>query len=71
MKHFMARVLGLIVVPIMTYLFVFYIHLQILNKSDHEDASMSSMFQTTLKGNLIYGHSPRGNYLSITKLAST
>ncbi|CAG8739794.1 18878_t:CDS:2, partial [Acaulospora morrowiae] len=52
-KHFLARALGLIVVPIAVYLFWFYIHFLILNTSGPGDAFMSASFQETLKDSVV------------------
>ncbi|RUS30488.1 glycosyltransferase family 39 protein [Jimgerdemannia flammicorona] len=51
MKHFYARAFGLIFVPIVVYLFWFYVHFSILTISGPGDAFMSPAFQETLKGN--------------------
>lgn len=50
-RHFMARVVGLIVVPAFVYLFWFWVHFAILIKSGPGDSFMSSQFQETLQGN--------------------
>ncbi|RHZ61884.1 hypothetical protein Glove_345g31 [Diversispora epigaea] len=52
-KHFFARALGLIVVPLAIYLFWFYIHFLVLSKSGAGDAFMSPAFQETLEGNVM------------------
>ena len=49
MKHFMARVLCLIAMPIAIYTMLFYIHLAILSKAGPGMALYSSLFQTTLE----------------------
>ena len=51
MRHFSARALCLIVLPMMIYLSFFYIHFAVLIKSGPGDAFMSSSFQTELLGN--------------------
>ncbi|KAG0215255.1 hypothetical protein BGX28_000474 [Mortierella sp. GBA30] len=51
MSHFWARVVGLILVPIVVYLFWFYVHFAILTHSGPGDDFMSTEFQETLKGN--------------------
>lgn len=48
-KHFLARFLTLIVIPFLIFLFWFYLHFAILNKSGPGDSFMSSDFQETLK----------------------
>ena len=50
MRHFAARALCLIVVPIVFYMFMFQIHFWILDQSGEGDGFMSSEFQHTLKG---------------------
>lgn len=49
-KHFAARALCLIVVPVTFYMFMFQIHFWILNRSGEGDGFMSSEFQHTLIG---------------------
>jgi len=50
-KHFMARAVGLIVVPFIIYLSFFYVHFAVLTHSGTGDAFMSPAFQETLIGN--------------------
>ncbi|KAJ3388379.1 hypothetical protein HDU84_009813 [Entophlyctis sp. JEL0112] len=50
-KHFAARALCLIVLPISLYLSFFYIHFALLPYSGPGDAFMSPKFQATLLGN--------------------
>ncbi|OBZ73646.1 Dolichyl-phosphate-mannose--protein mannosyltransferase 4 [Grifola frondosa] len=50
-KHFIARAVGFIVLPLILYLTVFYIHLSILTNSGTGDTFMSPAFQETLRGN--------------------
>ncbi|CAG8677774.1 23027_t:CDS:10, partial [Cetraspora pellucida] len=49
-KHFLARALCLIVIPITLYMFFFAIHFAILQNSGAGDGFMSSEFQQTLSG---------------------
>jgi dolichyl-phosphate-mannose-protein mannosyltransferase len=49
-RHFMARALCLIVVPVIFYMFMFQIHFMILQSSGDGDGFMSSEFQHTLSG---------------------
>lgn len=49
MKHFYARAFSLIFLPIVIYLFWFYVHFAILNESGPGDSFMSARFQDTLK----------------------
>ncbi|KAL4796197.1 Dolichyl-phosphate-mannose-protein mannosyltransferase-domain-containing protein [Aspergillus venezuelensis] len=57
-KHFAARVVGLILVPALVYIFSFYIHFMILENSGPGDAQMSSLFQANLKGTQVGKDSP-------------
>lgn len=50
-KHFFARVVGFIVVPLILYLFFFWIHFTILTHSGTGDTFMTPAFQETLIGN--------------------
>ncbi|KAF8522321.1 glycosyltransferase family 39 protein [Gautieria morchelliformis] len=50
MRHFMARAICLIAVPIAFYMFMFEIHFLILQNSGDGDGFMSSEFQHTLGG---------------------
>ncbi|SAL96727.1 hypothetical protein [Absidia glauca] len=49
MRHFYARAIALIIIPILIYLFWFYIHFAILVESGPGDSFMSSHFKETLK----------------------
>ncbi|KAG0287534.1 hypothetical protein BGZ96_008542 [Linnemannia gamsii] len=51
MNHFYARAIGLILIPVVVYLFWFYVHFAILTNSGPGDDFMSTEFQETLKGN--------------------
>ncbi|PFH46089.1 glycosyltransferase family 39 protein [Amanita thiersii Skay4041] len=50
-KHWSARIVCLIVVPILVFMASFKIHFMILNHSGPGDAQMSSLFQANLVGN--------------------
>ncbi|CEH14995.1 glycosyltransferase family 39 protein [Ceraceosorus bombacis] len=50
-RHWCARLLCLIVVPLLVYMASFKMHFLILNHSGPGDAQMSSLFQAHLKGN--------------------
>ncbi|KAK5130671.1 hypothetical protein LTR08_001832 [Meristemomyces frigidus] len=52
-KHLSARILGLIVVPFLMYLFWFQVHFAILNRSGPGDDFMTPEFQETLSDNLM------------------
>ncbi|KAL6234236.1 hypothetical protein BDW75DRAFT_169853 [Aspergillus navahoensis] len=57
-KHFAVRVVGLILIPALVYVFSFYIHFLILENSGPGDAQMSSLFQANLKGTQVGKDSP-------------
>ncbi|KAI0915447.1 hypothetical protein AcV5_003665 [Taiwanofungus camphoratus] len=50
MRHFMARAVCLIAIPITFYMFMFWIHFLILQNPGDGDGFMSSEFQHTLNG---------------------
>nr|XP_033816610.1 protein PRRC2B-like isoform X4 [Geotrypetes seraphini] len=50
--HVIARVLALLVTPVLIYLGFFYIHLTLLYRSGPHDQIMSSAFQASLEGGL-------------------
>ncbi|KAK2624336.1 hypothetical protein QTJ16_006286 [Diplocarpon rosae] len=56
--HFVARVIGLIVIPIGIYMLSFVIHFAILENSGPGDAQMSSLFQANLRGTEVGKDSP-------------
>ncbi|XP_076034374.1 protein O-mannosyl-transferase 2 [Oratosquilla oratoria] len=56
-KHFIARAIGLIVLPMVMYCIYFYIHLEILKKSGNGDGFYSSAFQSQLEGNSLFNAS--------------
>ncbi|EDV21774.1 uncharacterized protein TRIADDRAFT_30184 [Trichoplax adhaerens] len=53
-KHFLARAVCLILIPLLVYSLLFVIHLKVLHKSGKGDGFYSSSFQATLKGNDLY-----------------
>ena len=56
-KHFLARAVCLIALPIVLYISIFYIHLTVLSKSGTGDGFYSSLFQSSLEGNRLYNAS--------------
>ena len=48
-KHFIVRVLALLLVPLSVYVSVFYVHLRILTNTGPHDDLMSSAFQASLQ----------------------
>ncbi|XP_046662326.1 protein O-mannosyl-transferase 2-like [Homalodisca vitripennis] len=56
-KHFIARVFCLIILPVCLYVSFFYIHLTVLNKSGNGDGFYSSAFQSQLQGNTLHNAS--------------
>ncbi|OCH87088.1 glycosyltransferase family 39 protein [Obba rivulosa] len=50
MRHFVARALCLIVIPVLFYMFMFWLHFLILSNAGDGDGFMSSEFQHTLRG---------------------
>ena len=73
-KHFCARALCLIFIPIVFYLWMFSIHFSILRRSGGGDTFMSAQFQRSLHGNGIhdtYANVGMGSEVSIRHLHST
>lgn len=67
-KHFAARVIGLIVIPFMLYLFWFQVHFAILNRSGPGDDFMTPEFQATLADNIMTSQSvgiEYGDYITM------
>ncbi|KAI5999336.1 glycosyltransferase family 39 protein [Pisolithus orientalis] len=67
-KHFLARALGLIVVPFIIYLSFFYVHFAVLTHSGPGDSFMSPAFQETLIGNELLMHSQELHYYDVITL---
>ncbi|KAJ2776733.1 hypothetical protein H4R18_005519 [Coemansia javaensis] len=60
-RHFAARAVALIAVPLAVYLFWFQVHFAVLHRSGDGNAFMSPEFQNTLDG-VSLGHTPRDIY---------
>ncbi|PHH80522.1 hypothetical protein CDD82_1690 [Ophiocordyceps australis] len=56
-KHFAARVIGLIVLPFLFYLFWFSVHFAVLTRSGPGDDFMTPEFQETLSDNIMLANS--------------
>ena len=57
-SHLAARVVGLIMIPMLVYMFSFWVHFLVLENSGPGDAQMSSLFQANLKGTEVGKDSP-------------
>ncbi|XP_068110580.1 protein O-mannosyl-transferase 2 [Hyperolius riggenbachi] len=57
LHHLAARVLCLILLPLVLYAFIFYVHLTVLSKSGPGDGFFSSAFQSRLAGNNLHNAS--------------
>lgn len=53
--HWLARIIGLIVIPLLIFLISFKVHFDLLYKSGPGDANMSSLFQANLLGSDVGG----------------
>lgn len=53
-KHFSARVVGLVIVPLFVYLASYWVHFAILTRTGPGDVFMSPEFQTSLEGNQMH-----------------
>ncbi|ORY38992.1 PMT-domain-containing protein [Rhizoclosmatium globosum] len=69
-KHFAARALCLIVLPVSLYLSFFYVHFALLPYSGPGDAFMSPKFQATLVGSELIAKSVAVPYSSLVTLKS-
>lgn len=56
--HLGFRIVGLIVIPLVVYMFSFYLHFLVLENSGPGDAQMSSLFQANLRGTEVGKDSP-------------
>ncbi|KAK3985811.1 family 39 putative glycosyltransferase [Cladorrhinum sp. PSN332] len=56
--HLAARVVGLIILPLLVYMLSFAIHFAVLSNSGPGDAQMSSLFQANLRGTEVGRNSP-------------
>ena len=48
-KHMFGRLVAMVIIPVLTYLALFYIHLSILWKAGPHDNIMTSAFQASLE----------------------
>ncbi|KIW20409.1 hypothetical protein PV08_00984 [Exophiala spinifera] len=67
-KHFVARAVGLIIIPFFFYLFWFQVHFAVLTRSGPGDDFMSPEFQETLSDNLMHQASidiQYGDYITL------
>jgi len=53
-KHFLARAVCLIALPLALYTAAFFLHLSLLSKTGNGDGFYSSLFQSSLEGNRLY-----------------
>ena len=60
-RHWIARGVCLIALPLSIYMFCFKLHFLILNRSGPGDSQMSSLFQAHLHGN-DFANNPLGAY---------
>ncbi|KAJ8586747.1 glycosyltransferase family 39 protein [Rhizopogon salebrosus TDB-379] len=67
-KHFMARAVGLILVPFIIYLSFFYVHFAVLTRSGNGDTFMSPAFQETLIGNELLMNSQELRYYDVVTM---
>nr|XP_022326265.1 protein O-mannosyl-transferase 1-like [Crassostrea virginica] len=51
-KHLFVRAFFLLTIPLISYLFIFYVHLSLLTKAGPHDNIMTSAFQASLEGGL-------------------
>uniref|UniRef100_A0A7N6FFK6 Protein O-mannosyl-transferase 2 n=1 Tax=Anabas testudineus TaxID=64144 RepID=A0A7N6FFK6_ANATE len=56
-KHFLARIVGLILLPLFLYVTIFALHFVVLSKSGPGDGFFSSAFQSRLIGNNLHNAS--------------
>lgn len=57
-QHVVSRVVGLIMIPTVVYMFSFWLHFVVLENTGPGDAQMSSLFQANLKGTQVGKDSP-------------
>ncbi|KAJ1540515.1 Protein O-mannosyltransferase 2, partial [Cladochytrium tenue] len=67
-KHWGARIVFLVVLPVSVYIAIFAIHFKVLYRDGHGGAQMSSLFQAQLEGNNFYNSPLYSAYGSIVTI---
>ncbi|KAI9355729.1 Dolichyl-phosphate-mannose-protein mannosyltransferase-domain-containing protein [Zopfochytrium polystomum] len=68
LRHWIARIVLLIMLPVGVYVICFALHFHILNRSGTGDAQMSSLFQANLAGNNFHENPLYAAYGSIVSI---
>lgn len=67
-QHFFARAFSLIIVPLVLFLFWFWVHFAILTRSGPGDSFMSPEFQETLGDNILAKEAKQVNFYDVVTL---